>query len=365
MHISTIRIKDVRSLVDVSIDPEPKMNLLIGPNGSGKTSFLEAVHLLSVGRSFRTRKSRAVIRHEAESLTVFGQVEDSATGGRCTIGIEKSVSGARFRIDGEEVRSVSALARRLPVMVIAPEGLKALVEGSEHRRRLLDWTLFHVEPSFLELLQRYGQVLRQRNAALRAPADSGSDRELDGWDEQLVRYGERLDALRRRHVESPYMSDVVAEVVTSVLNEDVGWEYMSGWNCDRGLRGALASDRERDRQLGYTRSGPHRADIIWRGERGMARDSLSRGQGRLLVMAFEVAQVSYVLGYGDVRPILLVDDLSTELDIVSMQRFLSRIDTLGLQVFVSSVLDAVTTLIRPTAGAGTFHVEHGRIRRGE
>ena len=352
-------------MIDISVDPDPRMNLLIGPNGSGKTSFLEAVHLLSLGRSFRTRKTRTVIRHEAELLTVFGRISDEEGEPVCSIGIEKGVEGARFRVDGQEVRSVSALARRLPVMVIAPEGLKALVEGSEHRRRLLDWTLFHVEPAYLELLQRYGHVLRQRNAALRAPPAPQSDRELDGWDEQLAVVGEQLDALRRLHVDSPLMSATTTEVVRSVLNEGVDWEYWPGWGRERALQEVLQSRRDRDRQVGYTRFGPHRADIVWRGQRGMARESLSRGQGRLLVMAFEVAQVSYVMAYVNVRPVLLVDDLSTELDIVSMQRFLTRIDALGLQVFITSVLDAVATLVRPTTGARVFHVERGKIRRGE
>ena len=364
MRIANIRITDVRSLSDVVVDPDPCINLLIGPNGSGKTSFLEAVHILSLGRSFRTRKTRAVIRHEADVLTVFGQVDGDDPGEKYAIGIEKSVSGARFRVDGEEVRSVSKLARCLPVMVIAPEGLKALLEGSEHRRRLLDWTLFHVEPRYLEVLQRYGHVLRQRNAALRSPGGGELERELDVWDEQLAQHGEQLDALRRKHVESSRMAEVTAEVIKNVLNEDVTWDYWGGWERDQGLLAAVVARRSRDRQVGFTTVGPHRADLIWRGQRGMARENLSRGQGRLLVMAFEVAQVGYVMGCEKVRPVLLIDDLSTELDIVSMQRFLSRIDSLGLQVFITSVLDAVITLIRPTVSARVFHVERGRVRRG-
>ena len=365
MHISSIRIQDVRSLSDVAVEPDPGVNLLIGPNGSGKTSFLEAIHILSLGRSFRTRRTRAVIRHESEALTVFGQLRDDGSGQGYTIGIEKSVNGTRFRVDGEEVRSVSSLARRLPVMVVAPEGLKALLEGSEHRRRLLDWTLFHVEPPYLEVLQQYGHVLKQRNAVLRAPSSSNIGRELDVWDEQLSRYGLRLHAMRARHVESALMAEVTNEAIGSVLSEEVTWEYWPGWDRNRALQEVLSERRTRDLQAGFTTIGPHRADIVWRGGRGgMARESLSRGQGRLLVMAFEIGQVGYVMRCENVRPVLLVDDLSTELDIASMQGFLSRIDALGLQVFISSVLDAVATLIRPAVSASVFHVEQGNVQLG-
>ena len=366
MRIASLRIRDVRSLSEVAVEPGSGVNLLVGPNGSGKTSFLESIHILSLGRSFRTRRTRAVIRHEAEALTVFGQVHGGEVGQSYTVGIEKSVNGHRFRVDGEEVRSVSSLARRLPVMVIAPEGLKALLEGSEHRRRLLDWTLFHVEPPYLEVLQQYGHVLKQRNAALRVPPAGSTNvgRALDVWDEQLSRHGTRLHTMRERHMESALMAEVTREALVNVLNEEVTWEYWPGWDRNRSLQEVLSEQRPRDLQAGFTTVGPHRADIVWRGVRGMARESLSRGQGRLLVMAFEIGQVGYVMRCENVRPVLLVDDLSTELDIVSMQRFLSRIEALGLQVFISSVLDALVSLIRPTASAHVFHVEQGKVQAG-
>ena len=141
-------------------------------------------------------------------------------------------------------------------MVIAPEGLKALLEGSEHRRRLLDWTLFHVEPRYLEVLQRYGHVLRQRNAALRGPKGPAMERELDVWDEQLAQHGERLHSLRERHVLSRLMAEVTNEVIVSVLSERVTWEYWPGWERTRGLQELLAEHRSRDLQQDSRRSVP-------------------------------------------------------------------------------------------------------------
>ena len=216
----------------------------------------------------------------------------------------------------------------------------------------------------MEALQRYGHVLRQRNAMLRAPAGQEVERELDVWDEQLAVHGERLDLVRRRHVESRYMAKLTGEMIERVLNESVTWSYWSGWDRERSLQDVLQAQRRRDRQAGFTVDGPHRADIVWRGARGLARESLSRGQGRMLVMAFEVAQVGYVMGVEKVRPVLLVDDLSTELDIASTQRFLSLVNGLGLQIFITSVMDAIITLLRPTAPVRVFHVEQGRVRAG-
>ena len=265
MRIASIRITDVRSLADVEVEPDAHINLLVGPNGSGKTSFLEAIHLLSLGRSFRTRKTRAIIRHEADALTVFGRIDDEESRQQYAIGIEKSVSGARFRVDGEEVRSISSLARRLPVMVVAPEGLKALLEG---KRASAPTSRLDAVSRGTELpggLQGYGHVLRQRNAVLRAPGRVDLERELNVWDEQLAHRGEQLDSMRRRHVESSRMSAVTSEVIRNVLNEEVTWEYWGGWNRSNALQVELASRRNRDRQVGFTTVGPHRADIVWRG----------------------------------------------------------------------------------------------------
>ena len=196
MTLRRMQVTDFRCLHQGDLEFDGEFTLISGPNASGKTSVLEAIYLLGRGRSFRTRRLEHLIRAGTERLIVVGETE--AAGRRVTLGVEASAEGVRARVAGERVQSLADLAAALPVQIIDPEVHRLIEEGPSRRRRFLDWGVFHVEPSFVSHWQKYHQVLRQRNAALR----SGQPRPVvSAWDTELIRYALLLTEARARYVE--------------------------------------------------------------------------------------------------------------------------------------------------------------------
>ncbi len=189
--LESVEVQGVRNLSGVNVPLSSGATALFGANGSGKTSFLEAIYLLGVGRSFRTHQSRPMIQHGAEYCRVVGRLTEQ--GRSLTMGIERyRDGGAKARLQGEPVPSLSDLAQQLPLILVETDGLGLLTGPPEGRRRLLDGTLFHVEHGFLGAWRRYAQAIRQRNAGLRRGILDG-----DGaWREELARTGEQLTAAR-------------------------------------------------------------------------------------------------------------------------------------------------------------------------
>jgi DNA replication and repair protein RecF len=250
----------------------------------------------------------------------------------------------------------------MPLLVMAPDDLKVVWEGAENRRRLLDWTMFHVEHRYLSTYQRYQRCLKQRNAALKAIRQSGSmgGNTLDQWDEQLAEAGEELDALRRIHL--PAITAEMASLIASLLGEALECVYESGWSSTSSLGDALVERRGLDIARGYTSKGPHRSDLSApRGGRA-AKDTLSRGQGRLLVFAMHIAQVRAVVDVAHVRPVLLLDDVGSELDEENFARIFATLDDMDIQTFVTAVPnDAVARIADDQERVKVFHVEQGSV----
>jgi DNA replication and repair protein RecF len=358
MTVSRLEIAHVRNLQSVTLSPHPRLNLLVGANGSGKTSVLEALHLLALGRSFRAGRARRLVNDEAAACTVFATFTDD---GRAAI--RRSANGdTELRLDGRSQVSLSELALRLPLALLDPESMGLLDAGSKPRRALLDWGVFHVEHRFYPVWLRYQRALRQRNSLLR----SGNIGRLECtvWDRELADAAALLHGFRQDYLERwlPFRAASLQEFLPDQQGLQV--HYLPGWDAASDLATLLADSWERDRERGHTQLGPHRADLQVKAGTAPADEVFSRGQKKMLVCALRLSQVELLREATGRETVLLVDDLASELDADARQRLIRHLAESGSQVFVTSIEpEAVLPALQATeTGFRMFHVEHGTLR---
>ncbi len=335
MRVVSLDIVGFRNLRRVSLACAPSLNLLIGPNASGKTSLLEALYFLGRGRSFRTRQPRELIETDAPAFRVVAAMADGA-GRRVPVGIERGPRELTARVDGAPTRSLAELARQVPVLLLNPDSHRLLEDGPQLRRRFMDWGLFHTEPGFLDAWRRYSVALRHRNAALRT---GGTDRLVDAWDGELAAVAAIIDRLRQSFCKA--LENALEPLAAATLGEvSVRVDYRRGWPLEpseRDFATWLHTGRAGDRQQAHTRLGPHRADFSVRVAGRPSVENLSRGQQKLLVIALVLAQAElYRLRLGDAC-ILLIDDLPAELDAGNRARVIRALAALDSQLFVTAI----------------------------
>jgi DNA replication and repair protein RecF len=328
--LSRLQVTDFRCLQSAQLDLDPQFTLISGPNASGKTSLLEAIYVLGRGRSFRTRRLEHLIRHGVERFVVFGEVETAHR--RVPMGVEGSRAGIRAQIDGDKPSSLAELALQLPVQIIDPEVHHLIEEGPSRRRRFLDWGVFHVEQSFVGHWQRYQQVLKQRNAALKSRQPRGI---VSVWDSDLVRSGELLTAARSHYVVA--LSPHAQIIGRNLLGMDLSLTYRSGWSKDHSMAEALDLCWSHDQEAGATQIGPHRAELAIRLDGGAVKDRISRGQQKLLAAALLIAQIKLFPEASPVQPSLLLDDPAAELDDERLGGLIQEVSSQSVQLIVTTL----------------------------
>lgn len=359
MSLTRLTITGVRNLHPVTLHPSPRINLLHGANGSGKTSVLEAVHLLALARSFRSQRLQPVIQYEQSSCTVFGQVS-MEHGHVCNLGVERQRDGDfTIRIDGENARGAAQLAEVLPVQLINPDSFRLLEGSPKVRRQFLDWGVFHVEQRFLGTWQRLQKALKQRNSWLRhGTLDSVSQA---AWDRELCMASAQIDDFRRSYIQA--LKPVFERTLAQLMDlPGLVLSYYRGWDKDRDLADVLASSLFRDRQLGHTHSGPQRADLRLRLGSHNAADILSRGQQKLVVCALRIAQGHLLEQARRSQCVYLVDDLPSELDERHRRALCGLLEELKCQVFITCVdKEVLSDEWCEDTPLSVFHVEQGRV----
>ncbi|MDO6764200.1 DNA replication/repair protein RecF [Agarivorans sp. 1_MG-2023] len=351
MQIQSLGLQHFRNIESASLSLNPQLNVVLGKNGSGKTSVLEAIYYLGFGRSFRSNRASKVISYQQDSFVVFAQLEEHK------IGLQKFKGGdTALRINKETVRSQAVLASLLPIQILHPEGY-GLVDGSpKHRRAYLDWGVFHVEHQFHGAWQNYKRILKQRNALLK---QTRQYQDLVYWDKQLVELAQVVSTQRLEYVTSikSTLFDLVEEFLPEYKFE---LAFYQGWDEQSDLADLLKSSFERDRMLGYTQYGPHKADLKFKFNGINAVDLISRGQLKLFVCALILAQGQHAQQTSGKKTVYLIDDFAAELDMSKRQLLATCLQRHGSQVFVSAIEEQMLDGF-DLEGCTMFHVEHGVI----
>ncbi|HBD13663.1 MAG TPA: DNA replication/repair protein RecF [Porticoccaceae bacterium] len=364
MRIKKLAVKNVRNIDSIEIEPAPGLNFIFGENGSGKTSLLEAIYLLSRGRSFRTRRLQSIISADSKDCTVFAKLleEESTAPREIPLGVSRRAGGGFvFKIDGRSVQSAAKLSETLPLILLNSESFALVEAGPAYRRKFLDWGVFHVEPAFQMLWRDFRRCLKQRNSLLRH--DKMSRSQLLVWDQEFVRVSEQMSALRRDYFEQlrPIFSQLL-EPLSAV--EGLELTFKPGWEESKPLEEALKDSFNRDRRQGQTHVGAHRSDIEIIANGRPALETLSRGQIKVVLLALQIAQGQTLKNISQRSCLYLLDDLAAELDQEHLQRGLYLLADMGIQAFVTGTNSTQLESAVPKDGvnmAALFHVKQGAL----
>lgn len=364
--IQRLLITNLRILQQVEISGLSQCNIIIGKNGSGKTSLLEAVFLLSRGKSFRHHQPRHYVTHGAEETTVFAQFSHTAS-----MAVAKSTAGeSKLRLNTANVATQSELTRELPVILLDPTQLDLLDHGSGERRALLDWLVFHINPIFYKTWLSYQRALKQRNRILKendsvARLSHTQKMQLLAWDEQLATLGNDIHTMRQEVMSAwqPLFKKICSQFLPQY--EEITMRYTAGFDVALGLKEVLQARQPKDLELGYTRVGVHRADVmIFTGETGakkQAADVFSRGEKKLLIMALKLSQLQLLTSFKR-KAVVLLDDINAELDKAAVARLLTGLHGCESQVFMTSLTDEVIPQVENLWQQHTqFFIEKGEV----
>ena len=378
MQITELTIHHFRNLQYIELQPT-SCNVFLGQNGSGKTSLLESIYLLSRGKSFRHHQPRHYIEHGFATTTVFARLNDEQT-----VAISKALDATtELRLNGQSLVTQSPLAQLLPTLLLEPVSLTQLEDGSQARREVLDWLVFHVEQLFHPSWLAYQRLLKQRNTLLKQtnhhlPVTALQQQELSAWDHQLSQHANQIHHARLAIIEQwqPHFLAQVQKFLPQYADK-LRLRYSAGFDTEIGLANTLSNRLMADIELGYTRMGSHRADInvvldlTHQDEAGHkhkqtlpATDMLSRGEKKLLVMALRLSQLPLLNQVGKV-PLVLIDDITAELDDDALRLLLNGLKQVNSQLFITSLSQDIVKNVQQIwqDNVKLFHVEQGKIKK--
>jgi DNA replication and repair protein RecF len=320
LTVTRLTLRDFRSYREFELEPDAKFTILVGPNAAGKTNVVEAAQLVTAGVSFRRPQWSELVRRGASNAGVSLLAEGD--GRVLETNLVVGDSGRRvYRVNGKVRRRVSEVAGIIPCVVFTPDDLRMVKDSADKRRAAIDGVGDQLSPAYLTARMEYERIVRQRNALLKNPQpDSGV---LDALTERLVVKGVAFMGHRHRlfdrvvlRMSEVYETLVRGETLSAVYTPSWsrGGEVMSEKDPAGAMREALHRSEADEKARGLTLVGPHRDEVVFSINGMEARSFASQGQTRTIALAWKLAEVSVIADIAGQAPILLLDDVMSELD---------------------------------------------------
>jgi DNA replication and repair protein RecF len=311
--ITYARLQHFRSYTDDSFEFDTGVNIIVGPNASGKTTLIEAIAVGLSGKSFKARDVELIEEGKEWMRIDIGAISESRI---CKVVREGDKSAKTFEIDGKSYKRLSA-QKAVPITLFEPNHLQLLHGSPEMRRTFLDDLIAQIKPGFDATRRHYKRVLAQRNALLKQHGTHTNNEQLFVWNLRLSELGGKIVAERLALIER--FSESLSQLYSDIAGIDtkVTIEYASNIsqkNYETALLHALERNMDRDSLLGFTSAGPHREDFTLAINDSPASQSASRGEVRTMLLVLKMLEAQFIEDVRNIRPILLLDDVFSELD---------------------------------------------------
>lgn len=359
-----VRLHSVRNIEAAELSPSPRFNLISGDNGQGKTSVLEALYLVATTRSFRTERLGQVLRSGDPEARVAASVREGQF--ERQLAVRLGPRGRQVELDGKRPKTLSSYAVRTPVVVFHPRDLELVTGGASERRRLLDRLILYADPPGAEAARRYGEALKERQRLLDSRGVGAP--ELRDYERVAAEHGARFARARAAAAARllPELGAAFRRVASPGL--ELSATHAPGGSEDVGVfTQELASRRPEDCRRGRASFGPQRDELALSIDGRAARSDASQGQQRLLSLSLKLSELRCIEAARRAHPVLLLDDVSSELDAARTASVLSLLEASRGQIFITTTRPELFESFISSASAegesARYRVENGRISR--
>lgn len=336
MIVTELAVKDYRNADARTVSFAAGRNAFVGANARGKTNLLEAVYFAGVGRSFRTPRDKELIKNDCERASICVSASKETGRERVKIILDRAAN-KRVAINDVPISRMSELMGVCPVVLFCPDGLKIVKDAPADRRRFMDISLCQVSKTYFNLLSRYDKILQSRNKLLKS--GTATPDTLAPWNELLADVGAGIIKSRRGYIakldpEAAERHAFLSGGAETLLLEYEGADGANITEIKNALFNAFERDYDSDMRLKYTHSGPHRDDIKISVDGADVRTYGSQGQQRTVALSLKLAEMRLLTDVLGTSPVLLLDDVFSELDGSRRKKLLSALD--GFQTIITS-----------------------------